>query len=83
MEAVKRAKNIKISVIMGVYNPTQKQQLFAAVRSIIGQTFPWWEMIIYDDGSSPDYAETIREAAHWMTGLSICGKTATAALHML
>ena len=63
MEAVKRAKNIKISVIMGVYNPTQKQQLFAAVRSIIGQTFPWWEMIIYDDGSSPDYAETIREAA--------------------
>ena len=60
---MKRAKNIKISVIMGVYNPTQKQQLFAAVRSIIGQTFPWWEMIIYDDGSSPDYAETIREAA--------------------
>lgn len=55
-------KSIKISVITGVYNP-DREMLMKAVRSIIAQTMQDWEMILCDDGSSPEYRETIREAA--------------------
>ena len=53
----------EISIIMSVYNPVDKCQLFRAVESIIWQTFPSWELILYDDGSKKQYAKTIRQAA--------------------
>lgn len=51
-----------ISVIMSVYNP-DPYQLSQAVRSVIGQTFRDWEMILYNDGSDPEYSKTIADAA--------------------
>ncbi len=36
-------EKIKISVIMGIYNPQDKEQLNAAVLSIINQTMKEWE----------------------------------------
>lgn len=53
----------EISVLMSVYNPKDKDSLFAAVYSIIAQSFESWEMILYDDGSDTDGAELIKEAA--------------------
>ena len=55
---------IEISVIMGVYNPKNKEQLMAAVASIVNQTFQNWEMLLYDDGSEPTYIPVIQEAAN-------------------
>ncbi|HJD48159.1 MAG TPA: glycosyltransferase [Candidatus Mediterraneibacter norfolkensis] len=55
-------RQIKISVIMGVYNP-EKEKLARAVRSVIGQTLEDWEMILYDDGSKPSCSQAVREAA--------------------
>lgn len=55
-------KSIKVSVIMGVYNPDEKQ-LAKAVDSIIGQTMQEWELLLYDDGSSAEGAAIIRRAA--------------------
>lgn len=56
-------KNVKISVIMGVFNPYEQESLYEAVNSIIHQTFEEWEMILYDDGSEEEYAGMIQEAA--------------------
>jgi len=52
-----------VSVIMGVYNP-QIDQLKKAVRSIIRQTYLNWELLIYDDGSDPEYKEEIAKLAN-------------------
>lgn len=52
-----------VSVIMGVYNQYQKEQLICAVNSIRVQTFRDFEFIIYDDGSDTEPAEFLREAA--------------------
>ncbi len=46
---------------MGSYNPRSKQQVVAAVRSLIRQEFSDWELLLYDDGSSEPFAETLRE----------------------
>lgn len=54
---------VKISIIMGTYNPTDKDRLFRAVRSLIFQSFPDWELILYDDGSNKDCEKNILEAA--------------------
>lgn len=51
---------IKVSVILGVYNP-KEEDLNKAVRSIIEQTFKEWELILYDDGSEKGAAERIRK----------------------
>ena len=56
-------ENIKVSVLMGVYNPASSRQLIQAVSSIISQTFTGWEMILYDDGSAEAYVPAIQEAA--------------------
>lgn len=53
---------VKISVIMGVYNP-EKACLKKAVASVLDQTMKEWELIIYDDGSDSSYAEWISETA--------------------
>lgn len=51
-------QKIKVSVIMGVYNP-QQERLLEAVQSIIKQSLPDWELILYDDGSKKEAAKTI------------------------
>ena len=56
------SESVKISVITGVYNPN-RENLMRAVRSIIAQTMKEWEMILYDDGSSIECREIIRDAA--------------------
>lgn len=53
----------KVSVIMGVYNPEKRSHLFAAVNSVIGQSFSDWELILCDDGSEEGKAAMIWEAA--------------------
>lgn len=51
-----------ISVIMSVYNPDQ-DQLRRAIRSLTGQTYRNWELILYNDGSGPEYDGIFAEAA--------------------
>ena len=55
-------EKVKISVIMGVYNPVEQKQLQAAVRSMIRQTMTEWELILCDDGSHITYQPLINEA---------------------
>lgn len=54
---------VKISVIMGVFNPVKKKLFYRAVKSIIKQNFKYWELIIYDDGSKEEYIKRIQQAA--------------------
>lgn len=58
-----KTMEIKISVIMGIYNPVDKSRLIRAVMSIVDQTFEAWEMILCDDGSDEKYVHIIQEAA--------------------
>lgn len=51
----------KVSVIMGVYNQTDKEALKLAVDSIINQTLTDFEFLIYDDGSLPEVSDDICE----------------------
>lgn len=55
-------RKIKISVIMGIYNPLNSAQLKEAILSIINQTMTEWELILCDDGSCGDYVPMIQEA---------------------
>ena len=59
---MKRTSRAEISIIMGVYNP-RRERLLKALDSIIGQTYPNWELLLYDDGSNPAPAKCIRTAA--------------------
>lgn len=54
---------VSISVIMGVYNPASHRRFFEAVESILRQSRPDWEMLLYDDGSSPPSERLIRRAS--------------------
>lgn len=52
----------KISILMGIYNCAST--LAEAIGSILGQTYPNWELILCDDGSADDtyaVAEHFRE----------------------
>lgn len=51
----------KVSVIMGVYNATDKLILEKAINSILNQTFKDFEFIICDDGSSNNSSELVKE----------------------
>lgn len=53
----------KISVLLCVYNP-DKKQLYEAVKSILGQTYANWEMILYDDGSEEPCKEWIYQMSY-------------------
>jgi len=53
---------MKVSVIMGVYNPNG-EHLLRAVNSIAGQTLTDWELIICDDGSDVSYHELYQNIA--------------------
>ena len=53
----------KISVIMGVYNCKNVDQLKKSVLSIINQTYQDWELLICNDGSSDTTLDTLRKIA--------------------
>lgn len=55
--------DVKVSILMGIYNPREKYQLLEAVSSIIQQDFQEWELILYDDGSDISHTSIILEAA--------------------
>lgn len=57
------SQDVKISVLMSVYNPKKRGELMCAVQSVLNQTFRDWEMLLYDDGSEEPYIPMIREAA--------------------
>jgi len=51
-------EKILISVLIPVYN--SQQTIRAAIDSILGQTFPNFEILLLDDGSTDNSAETIQ-----------------------
>ena len=56
-------KEVPISVIMGVYNPGDRESLEQAIDSILQQTCESFEFIIYDDASCERDAALLRELA--------------------
>lgn len=48
-----------VSVVMCVYN--RQKELKQAIKSLIDQTFPYWELIIVDDGSKEDLKPIVEE----------------------
>lgn len=54
-------KKPMISVIMGVFNQWDEEELQASVNSILHQTYGNFEFIIWDDGSHPDAARLLQE----------------------
>ena len=54
----------KISVIMGVYNITDKNVLSKSINSILNQTFTDFEFIICDDGSNDNTLEVVKEVCN-------------------
>ena len=67
-------EQVKISVIMGVYNQWNREQLQEAVNSILNQTFRDFEFIIWDDGSHPEAAGYIKELADLDDRIILAGK---------
>lgn len=63
-----------ISVIMGVYNQKNNEQLKAAVWSILNQSFKELEFIIYDDGSMEEVSINIKNLAQLDKRIKIIGK---------
>ena len=53
--------DILVTVVMGVYNQDNKEELEEAVRSILEQTMKRWELIICDDGSDSEAARNLKE----------------------
>lgn len=47
-----------ISIILPTYN--RASLLLRAVQSVIDQTYPHWELIIWDDGSTDDTAVVVK-----------------------
>lgn len=55
---------VKISIIMGVWNP-DPSGLSRCIDSLIGQKFQSWELLLYDDGSSREIRGNIRRIAEY------------------
>ena len=51
-----------VSVVMGSFEPCWSR-LRRAVDSLMGQTLPEWELLLWDDGSSPQGALALEQAA--------------------
>ena len=51
----------KVSVIMGVYNCKNIDNLYRSVMSIVQQTFIDWEFIICNDGSTDNTLEILKD----------------------
>ncbi len=54
-------KDVEISVIMGIYNQQNREQLSKAITSVLSQTFRNFEFIIYNDGSNEAVTEYLRK----------------------
>ena len=54
---------IKVSILMGVYNPRKGEWLEDAIRSMAGQSLQEWELLLYDDGSDAAGRAQIQRAA--------------------
>jgi len=46
-----------VSIIMPTYN--QKEFIDVAIRSVLAQTYPFWELLVVDDGSTDGTAEIV------------------------
>lgn len=66
---------IIISVIMGVYNQWNVEELHASVVSILNQSFRNLEFIIYDDGSDSEVAKVIKELAQLDKRIVVIGRS--------
>ena len=64
--------NILVTVVMGVYNQHNREELEEAVRSILAQTLQSWELIICDDGSD---GEAARNLKNYKTGTNGSGSS--------
>ncbi len=64
----------QISVIMGVYNETNKDVIMKAVMSILNQTFTDFELIIYNDGSCNNTTNILEEIDKLDDRIKIIGK---------
>ncbi len=53
----------KISVIMGIHNQTDRKALELAIDSVLTQTMPEFEFLIYDDGSRVEEATYLQDLA--------------------
>lgn len=53
----------KVSIVMGVYNPSDLRRFMAAVNSVIRQSMTDWELLLYDDGSAERCRWIIEQAA--------------------
>ncbi|GAA2301410.1 hypothetical protein GCM10009853_067320 [Glycomyces scopariae] len=49
-----------VSVVMTAHRPGA--ELLTAVRSVVAQTWADWELLVVDDASGPEYADTLAEA---------------------
>lgn len=56
-------KQVKVSVIMSVYNPEPFDMLKEAVESVLAQTVRELELLLYNDGSDPEVSGQIRMLA--------------------
>ena len=53
---------VRVSVLMPTFN--QARFLDRALENLLAQTFPGWELLIVDDGSSDDTAEVLARWTH-------------------
>ena len=67
-----------VSVLMGSHNP-RWDLLRRSVLSLAGQTCKSWELILWDDGSSPAGAMVLEQAAAWDPGCGCTGDGKTGA----
>lgn len=51
----------RVTVVLTAFRPGE--EIFAAVRSIIGQTYQNWELVVVDDGSGEDYTSIFEATA--------------------
>lgn len=58
----KTGSAVKISIIMGIWNP-EPSDLNRCIGSLIHQHFQSWELLLYDDGSNREIGRNIRRIA--------------------
>lgn len=61
MADVRTTSNVKISIIMGIYNCAET--LSTAIESIFEQTYDDWELIMCDDGSTDNTYKIAQDIA--------------------
>lgn len=67
-------KEIKVTVIMGVYNQFNRAQLVEAIHSILNQTLKNFEFIIYDDGSEESESNYLMKLSKKDSRIRLFGK---------